>query len=262
MWLNEDSPVHKRDLLLTKPYVNSAGFLGFAPDSHRMPFLSRLAAFITNPISRRPRQPASARAVISFPGGFLLHTGLPNPGISQAIVLNKRAWAGASLPIIVHLLVETPQSLAEMVRKLEGLENIMAVELGLPPDCDPNALPTFMSAALGELPIILCLSPEQIPIFKETLGEINPAALHLVEPRGTLPGAEEKPILGRLYGPAIAPIMVNAALGLIDAGHRLIVNGEIFDKSQVEMLLSRGVTALGLGSHLWGLDESVLDLAE
>ena len=255
MWLNEDTPIHKRDLFFSKPFVNSAGTLGFAPDPHKMPFISSLGAFITHPISRKPRQPASNRAYIPFPGGFLLHTGLPNPGITRTISRYRRAWAGAALPIIVHLLVEDPGSLTEMIRKLEGLENVMAVELGLPPDCTPGLLFQLMEAAFGELPIILCLSSEQIPLLEESLSDINPSALHLTEPRGTLPDPTGRLVSGRLYGPGIFPTMLNAARGLIDTGHPLIVNGGIFDPSQAKILLDMGVSAVGLGSALWKLTQ-------
>jgi dihydroorotate dehydrogenase len=257
MWLNEETPISKRDLLLEKPYLNSAGTLGFAPDPRSMPFLSQLSAFITNPISLRPRVPASNRAYLPFPGGFLLHTGFPNPGINRVISRFKNRWARAPLPVIVHLLVETPESLAEMVRKLERLENVAAVELGLPPGCTPGFLSQLMAAAFGELPIILCLSPEQITVLKGSFSEINPSALHLTEPRGTLPNSKAELISGRIYGPGIFPVMLNAAEDFMDSGHPLIVNGGIFNKSQGDVLLNMGVRAVGLGSVLWGINPDI-----
>ena len=257
MWLNDEAAIYKRELFLEKPFVNSAGTLGFAPDPHTMPFLSELGAFITNPISYRQRVPASNRACLPFPGGFLLHTGHPNPGINRAIARFKNRWANAPLPVIVHLLAETPETLAEMIRKLEGLENIVAVELGLPPDCSPQLLMNFMNAAFGELPIILCLSPEQIPTFKEMLPEMNASAVHLVEPRGTMPDSKAELVSGRLYGPAIFPTMLNAAKGLVDAGLPLIVNVGITNRSQSKILLDMGITAVGLGSVLWDIDLNI-----
>mgnify|MGYP001028750835 CR=1 FL=1 len=259
MWLNEETPISKRDLLLEKPFINSAGTLGFAPDPHSMPFLSKLGAFITNPISLQPRVPASNRACLPFPGGFLLHTGLPNPRINRGIARFKNRWAGAPLPVIIHLLVETPESLAGMVRMLEGLENVMGVALGLPPGCTLQLLSQFMEAAFGELPIILCLNPEQIPVLRESLSDINPNALHLTEPRGTLPDGAGRLISGRLYGPGIFPLMLNAAEQLIRTGHRLIVNGGIYDKSHADILLTMGVTAVGLGSILWKINPEDTD---
>ncbi|HEY9121591.1 MAG TPA: hypothetical protein VIM80_01210 [Brevefilum sp.] len=258
MWLNEDVPIHKRDLFFSKSFVNSAGTLGFAPDPHKMTIIANLGAFITHPISRKPRQPASNRACIRFQGGFLLHTGLPNPGITRTISRHKRAWAGASLPIIVHLLVEDPGSLVEMIRKLEGLENVMAVELGLPPDCDPDTLNALTEAAVGELPVIPCVSPDQIPTLQETLLELSPSAVHLVEPRGILPNEAGNLITGRLYGPGIFPTMLHASRELLDAGFPLIVNGGISSKSQADTFLNAGVTALGLGSALWQLKQAFL----
>ena len=174
MWLAEDAPIRKQDLILTEPLVNAAGMLGFAPDQRTTPLLDQMGAFITNPISRRPRQVASKRGHLPYPGGFLLHTGLPNPGISAVIRQNRRRWAAAPLPIIVHLLAETPQTLAEMVRKLEGLENVLALEIGLAPDCSPEQLTRLFSAAAGELPVVISLPPEQLPALLPVGKRVEP----------------------------------------------------------------------------------------
>ena len=254
MWLNEDASIWKRDLYIEKPFLNASGVLGFYPDPHTMPFLDRLGAFVTNPISRLRRTPAGNRLCLPFSGGFLLHTGLANPGISQAIRQFRHRWAGAPLPVIVHLLVEHPNTLTEMIRKIEGLENIMAVELGLPPYCTPDEILSILEAASGELPVVVCFSPEQAPILGETLIEQAPAAVHLVEPRGTLPNRDGSLITGRLYGPAIFPQMLSAAHKLVSMGFPVIVNGGIFENWQVATMMEAGVIAVGLGSALWHLN--------
>jgi len=258
MWLNEDAPVRKQEIAFPKPFLNTAGTLGFAPKPHAMPFLRHLSAFITNPISRHPRQPASNRACINFSGGFLLHTGLYNPGITRAIARHKRRWARAPLPVIIHLLVETAESLAQMIRKLEGLENIFAVELGLPPDFNPAELPAIMAAAGGELPVILALSPEMIPLHPDPLQSLQPAALHLITPRGTLPDTKGELITGRLYGSALMPVMVHAAQHLMTAGLPVIVDGGVYTRQQAETFLEIGAIAVGLGGVLWQVDLSAL----
>jgi hypothetical protein len=231
--------------------------LGYAPDQRDSPLLDQFGAFITNPISRRPRQVAGARGCLPYPGGFLLHTGLPNPGISAVIRQNRRRWAAAPLPIIVHLLAETPSTLAEMVRKLEGLENVLALEIGLAPDCTPEQMDTLFTAAAGELPVIISLGAEQLPVLLPAAKQLNPAALHLTAPRGTLPGADGNLVSGRLYGPAILPGMLNAAREAVKSGLPVIIDGGVYKKGQVDTFLEVGVLAVGLGVVLWGIDQNL-----
>jgi dihydroorotate dehydrogenase (NAD+) catalytic subunit len=244
--------------VLNQPFVNASGTLGFFPDLRAQPAISRLGAFITDPISRRPRQPAANRVYLPFSGGFLLHTGHPNPGITRAIARFGRRWAGAPMPVIVRLLVESPGTLAEMIHKLEGLENILAVELGLPPGCDPGFLSAVMAAGAGELSLIPCLNPELVPTLLDTLKDLQPSALHLVEPRGALPGPGGEIITGRLYGPAIFPVMLTASQVLINAGLRVIANGGVYHRWQVDTLMKVGVMAVGLGSVLWQVDPAAI----
>ena len=256
MWLEEETPIRKQDLVLEKPFVNAPGFLGFYPNPSLMPFLPHLGAFITNSISLRPRQPAKNRNYITFPGGFLLHTGLHNPGIHRAVARFRKRWAHASLPVIVHLLVEDPASLAGMVRKLEGLENIIAVELGLPPGCEAGMLQEIVSAAAGELPTVVCLAPEQVPTLLETLVNLHPAAVHLVSPRGSLPTSDGDLVTGRLYGPTIFPLMLHAVQKLLEVELRVIADGGVTTRRQADALLGAGVMAVGLGSVLWQIDQT------
>lgn len=48
--------------------------------------------------------------------------------------------------------------------------------------------------------------------------------------------------------------MLKSAEQLLHTGHRLIVNGGIFDKSYADILFNMGVTAVGLGSVLWKIN--------
>lgn len=254
MWLNSASTIQKRDMVLEKPYVNVPGTLGFAPDTRSMPFLQHFGAFITNPISFRSRHPAGRRIFLPFEGGFLLHTGLPNPGLNRAVARFKRRWANAPLPIIVHLLAETPVTLAEMVRKLESLENLMALEIGLPPMCDPTLMAALLEAASGELPLIVYLSPDQIPILLEPIKELGPAAVHLAPPRGTLPDKTGDLVTGRLYGSTVFPIMLHALRTLVEADLKVINYGGINTHRQAQTLLENGAMCVSLGEVLWKVD--------
>ncbi|MEK6222795.1 MAG: hypothetical protein N2D54_11170, partial [Chloroflexota bacterium] len=82
--------------------MNAAGMLGFSPD--KLSVFPGQGAFITNPISLRQRKPAYGERMLNFPGGILLHTGHPNPGLSAVIKQHAGKWVKSNLPIIVHLL--------------------------------------------------------------------------------------------------------------------------------------------------------------
>src|SRR5688572_32213342 len=108
----------KRDIYFSRPLINAAGSLGFTPDTRTGISLDSFGAFVTNPFSLRPRLPTAQPAVIEYPGGFLLHTGLPNPGLSAGVKKYASKWNKSDLPIIVHLMADRPEETQKMVRQL------------------------------------------------------------------------------------------------------------------------------------------------
>jgi dihydroorotate dehydrogenase (NAD+) catalytic subunit len=83
-----------------------------------------MGAFITNPVSLRPRTPAQGPRLLPFPGGFLLHSGNPNPGLRRVIQLYAGRWARSPLPVVVHLLAESPAEVSEMAERLERVDGV------------------------------------------------------------------------------------------------------------------------------------------
>jgi dihydroorotate dehydrogenase len=108
MGYNRLATMSKQDLPFRTPYLNAAGTLGFAPNPRGGVDIARLGGFFTHPVSLAPRAPAERRAVVPFAGGVLLHTGLPNPGLNAVLARYAARWAASSLPVVVHLLANTP----------------------------------------------------------------------------------------------------------------------------------------------------------
>ena len=241
----------KYDLPLATPVLNSAGSLGFAPDQRSMLDLSQLGALITNPISMRARVPTSGSRLLTFSGGYLLHTGYPNPGFKKVIRSYASRWARAPLPVWVHLLAENPDEVAAMVKHLESIEGVGSIELGIPPTSDEQFAHELVTAAIGELPIVVRLPLEQSAFLALALKELPIAAFSLGPPYGTLPNPDRTLVRGRLYGPAVFPLALKALQEVTIFGLPVIAAGGILTNNQVETMLLAGALAVQLDAILW-----------
>ena len=262
----------KRDLYFSKPIMNAAGSLGFAPDFRSLreapPKQSgeggdfgslNFGAFVTNPISLRPRQPTSQPTVIEYPGGFLLHTGLPNPGIRAALKKYSAKWTRSELPIILHLMADRPEETQNMVRMLEAHENVMAVELGFAPLLADDIILLTLEMCRGELPLIFSLPVEQVLSLGPRLIQEGAQAISISAPRGALnpllPVGEEPGVReikhGRLYGPALFPQTLEAVNNAAKLGIPIIGAGGVWSKQNADAMLSAGALAVQVDAALW-----------
>jgi dihydroorotate dehydrogenase len=248
----------KRDLYFSKPLMNAAGFLGFAPDFRSLgDFGSLFGAFVTNPISLRPRLPASEPALIEYPGGFLLHTGLPNPGLSSVLKKYSARWERADLPIIVHLMADRPEETKQMVQMLESIENVMAVELGFAPLLTDDILLITLEMCAGELPLIFSLPHEQVLTVGSKLIQNGAQAISFSAPRGALPASEGQPVSGRLYGRSLFPRTLELTVNAAKLGLPVIAAGGVWTEKDVTDLLSAGAMAVQTDAGLWVPREAV-----
>ncbi len=248
-----DFSMPKFDLGISPPLMNAAGSLGYTPEQSSLVDYTQLGAFITNPISLRARTPARSRTCQAYPGGFLLHTGFPNPGLRAAIRRYAQRWARSSLPIIVHLLVDQVGEVSQMVTRLEELEGVMGIELGLPPDIDPEAALELVKAAVGELPLIVRIPMERAREMARVLAESQLAAISFAPPRGALIDQQGQTIRGRLFGPAVFPIALAGVQEAVDSGLPVIAAGGAYQPWQVEAFMRAGAVGVQLDAVLWSL---------
>ncbi len=258
----------KRDLYFSKPLMNAAGSLGFAPDSRAGVALDAFGAFVTNPFSLRPRLPAAKPELIEYPGGFLLHTGLPNHGLSAGIKKYASRWDKSVIPIIIHLMADRPEETQRMVRMLESQENVMAAELGFAPLLANDIIRLTLEMCLGELPLIFSLPVEQVLSLGPRLIQEGAQAISISAPRGALPltpspslrnasqaatGRGEL-ITGRLYGPSLFPQTLETVYSAAKLGFPIIGAGGVWNKENADAMLSAGALAVQVDAALWGFD--------
>jgi dihydroorotate dehydrogenase (NAD+) catalytic subunit len=242
----------KRDLYFSKPLMNAAGSLGFTPDFRSLGdfgSLSDFGAFVTNPLSLRPRLPTAQPALISHPGGFLLHTGLPNPGLREALKRYAAKWNRSDLPIIVHLMADRPEETQQMVRMLETQDNVMAVELGFAPLLADDIILLTLEMCLGELPLIFSLPVEQVLGLGPRLMQEGAQAISIAAPRGAL--MTDHLITGRLLGPSLFPQTLNIVDAAVKLGIPIIGAGGVWSKENADTLLAVGAMAVQVDAALW-----------
>ncbi|HEY9075933.1 MAG TPA: hypothetical protein VIO61_05285 [Anaerolineaceae bacterium] len=248
MAVNESA---RQDLFLATPWMNASGTLGFLPPP-RWSFPAEMGAFITNPISLRPRHPARERAVLEYPGGFLLHSGLPNPGLRACLNRFAARWAKSSLPTWLHLLVQNPSEAREMAQAVEGLDGVMVLEIGIPSDLPGKDAIEMVSAACAELPVVLNLPLNRAgEDWLGLLPSTGVSAISLGAPRGALLLDQSTLLHGRLYGPALLPLALGAVISLQRLAIPVIAAGGIYSVSDGEALLSAGACAVQVDAALW-----------
>lgn len=241
----------KYDLTFNPPLMNAAGALGYYPDRRASHLLDELGAFVTNPISKAARTPAAGPRCLDFPAGFLLHTGYPNPGFRSVVNRYARQWEHLDVPVIVHLLAQAPDDLAWMVSRLEGMDGLMGVEVGLPPDAEPGLVQELVAAAWSELPVIARLPLECARQLAWIALQAGAAAVSLGPARGALPAPGVGRRSGRLYGPALFPQALETVLALVGSDAPVIGAGGVYHPAQMRAMLDAGVQAVQLDAVLW-----------
>lgn len=244
----------KFDLELKSPLMNAAGSLGFAPDPRGPVELSQLGAFITNPVSMSPRKVTKGTRYLDFPGGFILHTGHPNPGFRAALHRYKPRWARSPVPVLVHLLFNDIDELLYMLTELEEIAGVSGVEVGLPTQVDVVFIRELIISVSGELPVIIRLPMERAAAIVQALAEellSTVSAVSIGPPRGALPGAKDSLMYGRLYGPGLFPQTLAAVKTIAQFRVPVIAAGGVYHPGQVEILLKEGAIGVQLDAVLW-----------
>lgn len=243
-----------RPLDFKNKLINASGMLAFSPDKKKRHIWGILDAFVTNAISFRPRKVAANPALINFPGGSLQHNGLPNPGIKQCLKKYQSQWAKASLPIIPTIIENDPSQLSRMVRQLEKIDNLLAINILFAEDFSRQLVLDLLRAAQGEIPIIASLAMEASLEFSEELIQSGASAIALSPSRGTVKDDQGEVIQGRLYGPNQFPRALYIVQQLAQLNIPVIGGNGVYTIQDAQLMLDLGAIAVQLDSVLWKAD--------
>jgi len=239
----------------TSNWMNAAGFLGSLPPAASI-LNGKAGCFVTPTISWHARKPAADRCLVEYPGGFLLHTGMPNEGFKKTLKQYASKWGRLKIPVWPHLLPNSGYECRQMVQLLENLDNIGAIEIGIPGNAELSLVEEILQASLGELPIYVSvpfLSPWEN--WLDLMRMYTIVGIVLSAPRGTL---EKNGTMthGRLYGPALFPQLLDKLLTVKDCGIPLIAGSGIFSFEQAEAALRAGASGIQVDAWLWQLTRS------
>ena len=242
----------RQDLYTLSPWMNAAGMLGFAPGRY-WNWPEPAGAFVTNPVSLNPRTPARDRNAAPTPGGVLLHSGLPNPGLRAVLRDHAAQWARSAAPVWLHLIANRPDELKQMLRLVEESEaEVMAIELGLPPGIRSDHALSLVAAAAGELPVVPAVSFSAAgEPWLSRLARAGASAVTLTAPRGMVSTDLEKVQTGRLFGPALLPLAAAAVTAARRCGLPVIAGGGVYSTAAGNLLLELGATAVQIDTVLW-----------
>ncbi|MDZ4771429.1 MAG: hypothetical protein SGJ24_20075 [Chloroflexota bacterium] len=246
----------KYSLVLDTPVMNAAGILGFGDQYRPLIDFAALGAFVTNPITYTPWNPASGTRVISLPSGALVHTGLPNPGSSKVLTLYRTLWSRFPIPVIAHVVAHAPEEMSMCIAMLDREESIAALEIGLADDLAPSEVEWYIHAAAKrtEKPLLARLhhgaSHEHA---RAALDAGADAIVAFAPPRGTARDPLARLTAGRLYGPMIKPLTLRI-VGQIARklpGVTLIAAGGIHSEADARDYLDAGATAVQVDAAVW-----------
>lgn len=245
----------KQALTIETPVMPAAGTMGFGDLYRDLVDFEKLGAFVTNPVTHQPWSPATGTRVVPLDAGILMHTGLPNPGISKIIGKYQGLWRTLPLPVIMHLVGTSVEDVRRCAHQIDHEESLDALELGLNDDIRPYDAERLVRAATDntDKPVIVRLPFTDTEILGEAADDAGAAAVVVASPpRGTARDSAGRLVSGRLYGPMVKPMI----LRLVGQMARrlqvpIIGSGGIHTPNDARDYIEAGARAVQVDSVTW-----------
>lgn len=246
----------KNSLTVETPVMPAAGTFGFGDVYRQLINIEKLGAFVTNPVTYQPWRPATGTRAIPLDAGVLVHTGLPNRGLSKTLEQYRTEWDGLPLPVILHLVANNVEHIRICATAIDAEDCIDAIELGLNDEVSYDDAQQYVRAAVQntDKPVLVRLPLQDVAMLAEAAVDSGAGALVVsAPPRGTARDPlSGKLVSGRLYGPLVKPLVLRAVGQLArDVKIPVIGAGGIHTPQDARDYLDAGAVAVQVDSVTW-----------
>jgi dihydroorotate dehydrogenase (NAD+) catalytic subunit len=261
-----------RGLVLANPILVASGTFGYGVEYGDVVDVDRLGAICCKGTTLKPRIGNVTPRVTETPGGMLNSIGLQNPGVDAVVEKYAGTWTGWKTPVIVNVAGESVADYVEVVRRLEDVAGVAAIELNISCpnvgkgglqfaiDADAAAAVTAAVRRATDLPLLVKLSPNVADV-RPIAKAIAAAGADALTAINTLSGiavapSRKKPLLGNIYGglsgPAIKPValrIVYEVAQVVDIP--IIAIGGVTELADVLDFLAVGAVAVQVGTAIF-----------
>lgn len=254
----------KNSLILETPVMPAAGTFGFGDVYRNQVDIEKLGAIVTSPVTHRSWHPATGTRVIPIDGGVLVHTGLPNQGISKTLAKYRTALDKLPLPVIMHIVATTVEDVASCASRIDAEYAVDAIELGLNDDITYEDAEIFTRTAIQRLekPVLVRLPLQSAYELADVVADAGAGALVVsAPPRGTARDPYSgRLISGRIYGPLVKPMVLRIVGQLASRINVPIIGaGGIHSAQDARDYIDAGAVAVQVDSLTW-IDPHMLEI--
>ncbi|MCB9457859.1 MAG: nitronate monooxygenase [Anaerolineaceae bacterium] len=246
----------KNSLVVETPVMPAAGIFGFGDVYRDLIKVEKLGAIVTNPVTYQPWQVATGTRVIPLDAGVLVHTGLPNPGLSKVLNQYRGLWDRYPMPVILHLVSTTVEHVRRGAERIDEETSVDAIELGLNDDVDWSEAEHLTKAAVQatEKPVLVRLPLHDALAVAEAVMDAGAGALVVAAPpRGTARDPHTgKLVSGRVYGPLVKPAVLRVVGQLARKVDIPVIGaGGIHTQQDARDYIEAGARAVQVDSATW-----------
>ena len=281
MNLQLEIPGRKSSLVMANPVMTASGTFSFGLDKPYGFNIQELGAIVTKTVTLRPRKGSSQTRTTETPGGMLNAIGLQNPGVNALVRAIAPKWSRWRVPVIVSILGATVDEYGEVASRLDGVENVSAIEVNI---SSPNAKRGGMefgqqaetAAAVTTsvvqhttLPVIVKLTPNVTDIVEiaRAVVEAGADALCVINTLQAMAidATRRAPVIGSTFsglsGPAIKPVALRMVYQVASAMNVPIIGcGGIKSGQDAAEFLLAGASAVQVGTATFANPAAPLDV--